>query len=60
MREAVSVIAEMRDSDRLRKFLENGSDRAFHFSETESENETDNTLSRRVRPCHASGLAKRS
>jgi ubiquitin carboxyl-terminal hydrolase 25/28 len=28
MREAVSVIAEMRDSDRLRKFLETGSDRA--------------------------------
>ena len=31
MREAVTVIAEMRDSDRLRKFLENGSDRALHF-----------------------------
>jgi hypothetical protein len=28
MREAVSVIAEMRDSDRLRRFLETGSDRA--------------------------------
>jgi hypothetical protein len=32
MREAVSVIAEMRDSDRLRKFLETGSDRALPFS----------------------------
>ena len=31
MREAVSVIAEMRDSDRLRKFLETGSDRALSF-----------------------------
>jgi ubiquitin carboxyl-terminal hydrolase 25 len=28
MREAVSVIAEMRDSDRLRRFLETGNDRA--------------------------------
>lgn len=32
MREAVSVIAEMRDSNRLRNFLNNGSDRALHFS----------------------------
>lgn len=31
MREAVAVIAEMRDSDRLRKFLETGSDRTFAF-----------------------------
>ena len=31
MREAVSVIAEMRNSDRLRKFLETGSDRTSFF-----------------------------
>jgi hypothetical protein len=31
MREAVSVIAEMRDNDRLRKFLETGTDRASPF-----------------------------
>jgi ubiquitin carboxyl-terminal hydrolase 25/28 len=28
MREAVSAIAEMRDSNRLRRFLETGNDRA--------------------------------
>ncbi len=31
MREAVAVIAEMRYSDRLRKFLETGSDRMSAF-----------------------------
>ena len=41
MREAVSVIAEMRDSDRLRKFLETGSDRTSLLSPLRSKGKTD-------------------
>lgn len=41
MREAVSVIAEMRDSDRLRKFLETGSDRTSFLSPPCSKGKTD-------------------
>ena len=58
MREAVAVIADMRDSDRLRKFLETGSDRTFGL--LQKEHHLHRASSWRDNPCYASRLAKRS
>jgi ubiquitin carboxyl-terminal hydrolase 25/28 len=60
MREAVSVIADMRNSDRLRKFLETGSDRTSFLSPSCSNGDTYMRSSWRDGPCYASRLAKRS